>query len=125
MEDDLSDLNIFKMKRWFKLALKHSKRSTHKKHKLGAVIVRSGSVLSAAANLGAWHRCSELRAIKKKYDYTGATIVVARSNMGCSKPCEKCQVFIKNAGIKTMGYINTDGVFVMERVGACLRFGEF
>ena len=115
-DDDLSDLNVFKMKRWFKLALKQTQKSTHSKHKVGAVIIKGGAVLSAAHNRGAWWRCGELRAIKIKGNYEGATILVARSNMGCSRPCIRCQKVIKEAGIKSMGYINKQGNFVLEKV---------
>lgn len=95
---------------WLKLAYKISKRSKHPKQRLGAVIVRGGSVLSVAENSPRWGRHAEIRALAACSDATGATLVVVRSTgSGLAKPCELCSQAIRQAGITRVVYSTADG----------------
>ena len=92
--------------RWLRLALQQAERSTHSKWKVGAVVVRGGSVLGKGSNKYrndpafvhhhdvSYH--AEAVAIKKAGgNVAGATIYVARitsgGNLGLAKPCLRCQ----------------------------------
>lgn len=93
-------------------ALKVAEKSTHHQHQLGAVVFRGGAVVSTAANLERRFRCAETRALKKFYDpgrYKGASLVVVRSNRGCSKPCKRCMKHIRDCGIVAVYYFNWNG----------------
>jgi len=108
------------MNSYIELAYKISSRSKHKQHHLACVIIRGGSVLSMAANLNEWNKCSERRALKKHMDFNGASLIVVRSNKKMSKPCIKCQKAIKRAGIKKVIYIDWDGNIKVEKVSSWL-----
>ncbi len=94
---------------WLKVAHKLSLDSTHPQHKMAAVIVRGGNVLSLAVNSHSWGRHSEVRAISKVDDVRGATVYVMRANRRISKPCKMCGLILKERGISKAIYINKDG----------------
>jgi deoxycytidylate deaminase len=101
------------------VALRLTRRSTHRRHALACVVVRGGAILSAAANGSREGQCAERRALRRKARYgcfAGAELYVARSNGLCSKPCPKCQAAIKRAGIKSVWYVNANGEMDMWRV---------
>lgn len=85
--------------------------------KHGAVLVKSGKVLSEGMNkyskipvpgIGSIH--AEHNAIKScKKDLKGCSIYIARlASYGpaMSKPCPRCQILLKNVGIKRVFYTN-------------------
>jgi deoxycytidylate deaminase len=90
--------------------------SEHKNFKHGAVLVKSGKILSEGSNkytntgkihgFGSIHaEESALRSIKK--DAKGGTMYIARSasyGPAMSKPCYRCQLVLRNAGIKRVIY---------------------
>ena len=98
------------------MALKVSEQGKHV-FKVGAIIVRGGSIVSLAANLGRptmWGtpnrgRHAEERAIKSRVDYSGATIYVARRDYRMSRPCNKCMAKIIESKISRIVYIDWDG----------------
>lgn len=96
------------MNRWLKTAYRMATKSTHPHHKMGAVVVRGGAVLSSAANLGSWGRHAEVRALRPHTDYTGATVYVVRLNGRVSEPCEVCKETLERAGVKEVVYIDED-----------------
>lgn len=113
------------MSRWVKLALKLTQYSKRHQHKMAAVIVRGGSVISSATNShaiehGTWSysKHAEARAIHPHQDMSGGTIVIAREGNRMSKPCPKCMELIRKAGISKIVYSNWDGEIVSERVAA-------
>lgn len=89
---------------YFRMALKLTKKSTHSKHRMAAVIVKGGAIIAKAANSGAWGKHAESRALKLAKSAKGATIYVARECNKMSRPCEKCMRLIKTVGIKNIVY---------------------
>lgn len=108
-------LSIYVVEVMLDVAMRLTRRSTHRRHALGAVVVRGGAVLAAAANGGRKGQCAERRALRRGV-YEGASLYVARSNGLCSKPCADCQSAIKRAGIKVVWFVNADGQMDMWRV---------
>ncbi len=114
------------MRRHINFAYKIAKKSTHRCHKLGAIIIRGGAIISFAHNLrgsaGTFHQDSapqghaEKRAILPHMNLTGTTIIVIRLSGGCSRPCPDCFKAIQAAGIKKVAYVNEDRQFVIEKV---------
>lgn len=111
------------MKSWYNLAYKTALKSNHEKHRMGAVIVQGGRVISHSPNghsrrwgLEKFSRHAEARALSRLECLEGATIIVARVNNGCSKPCDRCQERIRKAGISKIVYVNHDGNLVCERL---------
>lgn len=102
------------MYRWFALALRLAKLSNHPKHKLAAVVVKGGSVLSQAVNLHTWGKHAERRALSACSNTEGATLIVARHNSSMSKPCPICLMYIKEAGISKIVYANWDSELCIE-----------
>jgi tRNA(Arg) A34 adenosine deaminase TadA len=113
------------MKRFVSMGLKMAEGSTHR-HKMAAIVIKGGSVLSFATNLKGnpsefhqalnplWH--AEKRALLPHANFVGATLLVVRIGGRCSKPCPDCYEAIKAAGIKKVAYVNQDHKFVVERV---------
>lgn len=97
------------MCRWIRIALKQTKRSKHPHHAMAAVVVKGGSLVSAAANLHRWSRHAELRALRPHMDLHGATLYVVRSNGLASKPCAACMKAIQRSGISEVVYFDREG----------------
>lgn len=95
--------------------------SEHNNFKHGAVLVKGGKVLSEGSNkytntgkmhgFGSIH--AEERALKSmKKDPRGGVMYIARvASYGpaMSKPCRRCQLLLKNAGIKRVVYTSMTG----------------
>lgn len=93
--------------RFLNLAFKISRRSTHPDHQLGAVVVKGGAVIDVACNHSQWKKHAETRVCRRgQAELTGATLYVVRGNWRCSKPCEMCERFMRQAGIETVVYID-------------------
>jgi len=117
----------------FRIASKEAKKSKHKQHRLGAVIVKGGRILSTGFNeirpsslLKTNTLHAEASAIlkllkKNKFsDLAGSTMYVTRftrgGNVGLSKPCQHCTDLIRSVGISCVNYsINreTSGTMLM------------
>jgi len=97
--------------RWIRIAYNVAQGSTHPKHKMGAIVVRGGRIISSAWNLAAWHRHAEARACyhKDDTDLSGATLYVVRWKSTMSKPCASCMEAIRKARIKKVVYIDWNG----------------
>jgi len=112
------------MENYYNIARKVAKLGQHRKYKMGAVVVRSGAVLSKAHNLGRETnhgtpnrgRHAEERALSPHRDFKGATLCVARHDAKISKPCEKCFQKIKEAGIRKIIYVDNYGNLTVEDV---------
>lgn len=108
----------------FRVAAKEAVKSQHKQHKLGAVIVKGGRILSTGFNslrpsslLKTHTLHAEAAAIlkllkeRRLHDLAGSEIYVTRFTRGgavaCSKPCSACMDLIKAVGIKRIHYIDS------------------
>lgn len=96
-------------------------------HKLGAVLVKGGSVINVGFNQSSTHRFArkfgkhytrhaELNCILgiSRHKTTGATVYVIRvkkdGSYGMSKPCSICKDVLKFVGIKRVYYTNNQGI---------------
>lgn len=114
------------MNEWLERALEVAKNAKFVSHKMGAIVVKSGKMLSSAHNLGCIEHVTipnlhskhaERRALKPfKSNYTGATLYVAREGKSMSRPCSKCMVLIKAAGIRKVVYFDWDSNICVEKV---------
>ncbi len=82
---------------------------------MAALIIRGGAVIAARANLQAWGRHAELRALGAVRDARGCTLVIVRAEFRMSKPCAVCQQAIKARGISRVVYCDWQGSMVVER----------
>lgn len=98
-------------KRWINTAHKLALKSDHPQFKLGAVIVKGGSLISSAANMNRFQQHAEFRSISPYQDYTGAKLYVVRKDYRSSFPCLMCLTSILNAGIKDIYFHDRDGNF--------------
>lgn len=94
--------------KYFKIALRLTRNSTHSKHKMAALIVRGGAILSQAANKHTWGEHAEKRALtlKRANKPEGATMYIAREGHKMSKPCNNCMKMIKSFRIKNIVFAN-------------------
>jgi deoxycytidylate deaminase len=118
--------------RYLQMAANVSRSSDHTLHKMGAVIVRGGNVISVGCNKNRTHPMSKnyYRTIHAELDamiaagfvhgtYDGKMYVVRMTKggaMATSKPCKDCWVLLKQAGILKVTFINGKGEIVSERV---------
>jgi deoxycytidylate deaminase len=115
--------------KFFDLAKKVSKLSTHRNHQIGSVIVRGSKIISVGTNkykthpksphpYGSLH--SEMAAILlAKQDVHGCDIYVYRETKAgvpaLSRPCIYCYPFIAEAGLSRVHY-STNGSFRTEEL---------
>jgi len=111
--------------RYFDLAKKLSVKSSHPKHQLGCVIVNKNRIIGVGFNKFKTHTKSN-HAFQMLHAEVDALLGLDRSVLkGCSvyvyretkdgipamsRPCQACQIALKDAGIKTVHY-TTDGGF--------------
>lgn len=96
------------MTRWYNLALRLTADSPHAKHKMAAVLVRGGVVLSLYTNGGRQGQHAEVR-VARHPQARGATVYIARQGGRMSKPCAGCMEAMRNAGVARVVYANWDG----------------
>lgn len=106
-------------------ACKQASKSIHR-HKLGAVIFRKGKIISKGYNKtnrgisdfgGFWKgSChAEIAAlIHSRCDLRGASIMVMRLNLRCSRPCAPCMAALKEAGLRTVFYHDVNSTLKAE-----------
>jgi len=105
--------------KFFDLASKVSKLSTHNKHALGAVLVYKNRVISVGTNQNKTHTKSpspyrhihaEFSAIlnSKLTDFTNCSIYISRvtpgGKLGLSYPCNHCLKMLQSLNINTIYY---------------------
>lgn len=110
----------------FRVASKVAKKSEHEQHKLGAVVVKGGRILSTGFNslgysgyLRTQTRHAEESAIlkllreRRLHDLSGADLYVTRFTrggaIGIARPCSRCRDLIKTVGIRRIFYSTNDG----------------
>lgn len=105
----------------YRRALKMARTSSYPEpgKRMAAIVHRGSAVISAETNVrgrvyGQKH--AEHRAVRPHQDYRGATVVVARSNGGCSRPCPACMLVLRAAGVSSMVYADRNGNVVKEKV---------
>jgi tRNA(Arg) A34 adenosine deaminase TadA len=103
------------MSRWYQMAKRLSAQSRHTKQQMGAIIFKGGRVLSHAVNSKRVGRHAEIRALTRDVDFQGASIVIARSSGGCSKPCRVCYLLIQSLGLREMLFIDESGSLVKRK----------
>lgn len=112
--------------KWFRMAEKTAKNSTFEQHRLGAVVVKSGRILSTGYNEIRYTRelgnptlhaeqAAILKLLKQRRlsDLIGATLYVTRftrgGRIGISMPCDDCAALIRSVGIKEVHYTTDEG----------------
>lgn len=100
----------------FRIAQKEALKSSHKQHRLGAVIVKGGRILSTGYNelrpskiIGTPTLHAEASAIlkllkeKRIHDLAGTNLYVSRytrgGSVGIARPCNNCFDLIRSVGI--------------------------
>ena len=109
-------------------------RSNHPKYKLGAVLVKSGNILSTGINrigpkpfyvpnnLGEITIHAEvdcLHMVDRKVSNNSTLLVTGRTVAGnymLTRPCKSCMVQIRKMGIKEIVYQTNSGDFIKERI---------
>lgn len=120
---------------YLKRAVTYAEKSEHGIYRLGAIIVRNGNVISFGWNKNRTHPKAknytrkihaELAALISDYRnfygnalYYGDMYVVRVTNggkMATSKPCKDCWILLKEAGLKSVTYIDEQGRIVTEKL---------
>lgn len=109
-------MNFTNTPKFYRIALRLSSKSDHNKHKMAAVLVKGGAILSKATNKNTWGAHAEKRALKRAQCALGATLYIARENCRTSKPCPNCLNLLKQLGIKKIVYANWDGSITAEKI---------
>lgn len=111
----------------FRMAEKMAKQSSYVQHRVGAVVVKGGRILSTGFNsrqpssmMGTSTRHAETAAILKMLkerrgnDLVGADMYVSRftrgGRIGLARPCPACHKAIRAVGIRKVYYTTDCGV---------------
>lgn len=109
-----------------RMAAKTALHSSFKQHRVGAVIVKGGNILSVGFNtrqpssvLGTPTRHAEASAILKlmkeqrQHELVGSSIFVTRftagGRVGLARPCHHCMGLIRASGLKRIYYTTNEG----------------
>lgn len=109
-----------------RMAAKTALHSTFKQHRVGAVLVKGGNILSTGFNtrqpssvLGTPTRHAEASCILKlmkeqrQHELVGSSIYVTRftagGRVGLARPCNACMGLIQASGIKRIYYTTNEG----------------
>jgi deoxycytidylate deaminase len=110
--------------KFFDLAKKLSKKSSHPQYKLGCVIVRGNEIVSIGFNQLKTHPKSvtpykqlhaEINAVLSadKKDLSNCEVYVYREHhdgsLALSKPCQYCQAVLESVGIEKVYYTHDNG----------------
>lgn len=111
--------------RWLRLALMQAEKAPHAKWRVGAAIVRGGSVVGKGFNKyrnnpalvhhdGVSYHAEAVALRRAGENAIGATLYVARmtlsGNLGLAKPCERCQPLLVEQGIHTVVWTTSSGL---------------
>lgn len=117
--------------RWLRLALTQAEQAPHAQWRVGAALIRGGSVLSTGFNryrnspaqveLDGVSYHAEDAAIRKAGNSKGATLYVARvtrsGRLGYARPCERCQELLLLNEVHTVVWTTPFGL-EKDRVSA-------
>lgn len=110
--------------RWLNRAITQAEQAPHEQWRVGAVLVKGGSLLSVGFNryrndpsqveLSGVSYHAEAVAIRKAGYVEGATLYVARvtrsGDLGSAKPCARCQSLLEKHGVHTVVWTTPDGL---------------
>lgn len=111
--------------RWLRLALVQAEKAPHSKWRVGAAVVRGGSVVGKGFNKyrndpafvqhdGVSYHAEAVALRRAGENAVGATLYVARvtlsGNLGLAKPCERCQALIAEHGIHSVAWSTSSGL---------------
>lgn len=110
--------------RWLRHALVQAEQAPHARWRVGAVLIRGGSVLSTGYNryrndpaqveFGNASYHAEEVALRKAGDAEGSTIYVARITrsgaLGLAKPCPRCLDLLITEGVSTVVWSTPSGL---------------
>lgn len=115
------------------MAKKTALKSTFRQHRLGAVVVKGGRVLSTGFN--AIRHCKEtgkstqhaeeaaiVRLLKdgRHSELVGSRLYISRftpgGKLGLARPCERCMSLIRSVGIRDVAYTTDYGTTESMRV---------
>ena len=100
------------MDRLIEIAKKIAFRSTNKNFLHGALIIRNGNILSKAFNHETLH--AEYNSLKRLWPNKrrGCEVISIRVTstglLAMAKPCQACERFLRDNGIKTVYYSTAD-----------------
>jgi deoxycytidylate deaminase len=109
--------------KWLTSAVDECELATHKQWRVGAVLVKSGRVLSTGVNRyrndpsmveveGVSYHAEEV-ALRRAGNTHGATIYVARitrsGKIGEARPCKRCQALLLEHGVNTAVWTEPTG----------------
>jgi len=117
----------------FRIAERTALDSPFEQHRVGAVIVKGGRVLSTGYNEIRWlerlrktnihaEEAAILKLLKARRlsSLIGSDIYVTRFTrggaIGCAKPCANCEALIRSVGIRRVFYSDSTGTTSMERM---------
>jgi deoxycytidylate deaminase len=109
------------------MASKEALKSTFKKHRVGAVIVKGNRILSVGHNRLRSSAVTKTKTLhaegaailkllkeNRLHDLAGASLYVTRFTksgaVGMAMPCPSCHALIKSVGISTVYYTTNEGV---------------
>lgn len=115
----------------FRIAAREAMKSSFKRHRLGAVIVKGGRILSTGFNKHGYNSVSSLPTMhaeasaiskllkqRRLHDLAGSEIYVSRftkaGRVGMARPCPNCLVLIRSVGITKIHYTTDDGTTISE-----------
>lgn len=115
----------------FRIAAKQAKKSLHRQHRLGAVIVKGNRILSTGYNSmrpSAFLRTQTLHAeaaavlkllkARRLDDLAGAEMYVTRFTrggaIGMARPCKSCHDLLCSVGIDSVHYTTDTGVETLK-----------
>ena len=99
-------------------ALRLTQKSRHKQHHHAAFVVAGGKIQSVGYNVGKTH--AEVKALKQLWPNKrkGTKVYSMRwtkgGKWGMSKPCPRCEAYMREAGVKVVYYVDLDGQ--MQRI---------
>lgn len=111
--------------RWLRSAIAQAERAAHTKWRVGAVVVRGGSLVGRGCNRyrnnpavvhyhGVSYHAEDVALRKAGSKAMGGTIYVARlttgGNLGLAKPCQRCQAMLTEFGIDTVVWTTSAGM---------------
>jgi tRNA(Arg) A34 adenosine deaminase TadA len=107
-----------------RLALNEARKAPHHQWKIGAVLVRGGSLISSGQNKyrnsptivdfeGVSYHAEQI-ALRRAQETDGATMYVARvtksGGIGNARPCPRCQALMRDAGVHTVVWSTPTGI---------------
>ena len=116
---------------YLKIAARHAMHSEHGIYRMGAIVIRKGRIIAYGFNKNRTHPRAlnftrkihaELAALimaDRGDTYNSDMYIVRITNGGrlaTSKPCRDCEILLKEAGIKSVTYIDKEGLICTQKL---------